>query len=308
MLAQNGNDIVVFDNLSTGHQEAVKWGKLVVGDVLSRYQLYSIFTESGPFDLVFHFCAKSLVGESVAKPQEYYRNNVEGTLNVLDTMLETDHDKLVFSSTAAVYGQPQSDIIDELQPLRPINPYGHSKKMVEDILGSYYKAYGIRSVSLRYFNACGADPDSEVGEKHNPETHLIPNVLRSVINTNQSSLKVFGDKFPTHDGTCIRDYIHVNDLSSAHLLAGEYLNEHSGAHVFNLGNGKGFSVKEIISAAEEVVEKKIPYTIEEPRDGDPAILVADAALAKSTLGWEPKYTDIKDIIETAWKWHKKETF
>lgn len=308
MLAQHNHDIVVFDNLSTGHKEAVKWGRLIVGDVLNKADLVTLFSQHGPFDLVMHFCAKSLVGESVQHPEIYYSNNVTGTLNLLHAMVETGHDKLVFSSTAAVFGIPSVDLIDESQPRLPINPYGQSKKMVEDILKDFYHAYGLKSVCLRYFNACGADPEGEIGERHEPETHLIPNILKSVLGESEHRLKVFGDDYHTDDGTCIRDYIHINDLAAAHLLAGEYLHNHDGVFAFNLGNGKGFSVLEVINAAIEVVGKTISYDIEERRDGDPAILVADATQANKQLHWQPQYTTINDIIVSAWRWHKNEKF
>jgi len=255
-----------------------------------------------------HFCAKSLVGESVQKPALYYRNNVVGTLNLLDAMVETGHDKLVFSSTAAVFGMPEKDEIDEQHPRFPINPYGQSKKMIEDVLGDYHEAYGIKSVALRYFNACGADPEGDIGERHEPETHLIPNILKSATAGKTTLLKVFGDNYPTPDGTCIRDYIHVNDLASAHILAGEYLQTHAGAFAFNLGNGDGFSVFEVIKAAGKVIGQNIAYTIEAPRAGDPPVLVADAKKAGVVLGWQPDYIDIESIIATAWQWHQNEKF
>lgn len=308
MLSQQGHDVVVFDNLSTGYAAAVQWGPLVEGDVLNTSDLDKLFQEHGPFNLVMHFCAKSLVGESVQQPAIYYRNNVVGTMNLLDAMVKTNHDKLVFSSTAAVFGTPEVDIIDENQPRLPINPYGQSKKIVEDILKDYHQAYGLKSLCLRYFNACGADPDGDIGERHEPETHLIPNVLKSVLNDTNANLKLFGNNYPTLDGTCVRDYVHINDLASAHLLAGQYLHKHDGAFAFNLGNGNGFSVLEVIKAAEEVVGKNIPFDIEEPRAGDPAILVADSSLANKELGWQPEYQNIKEIIATAWQWHQNEKF
>jgi len=308
LLASQGHQVIVFDNLSTGHKASVKWGQFIKGDILNKTDLDKLFDNYGPFDLIIHFCAKSLVGESVKQPNEYYRNNVVGTLNLLDKMVETGHDKLVFSSTAAVFGMPSVDLIDEQQTRFPINPYGQSKKMVEDILQDYFKAFGLKSVCLRYFNACGADPDAEIGERHEPETHLIPNILKSVLKSGQSQLKVFGDSYPTQDGTCIRDYIHINDLGAAHLLAGQYIETNEGAFAFNLGNGSGFSVLDVINAAQDVVGQTIPYSIEAPRAGDPPVLVADATLAKRTLGWIPEYTEIKDIIATAWQWHQNEKF
>jgi UDP-glucose 4-epimerase len=307
-LSLQGHEVVVFDNLSTGHAEAVKWGVLVKGDILNQADLDVLFELHGKFDLIMHFCAKSLVGESVQQPAVYYKNNVMGTLNLLDKMVKTGHDKLVFSSTAAVFGVPQVDLIDESQPRQPINPYGQTKKMVEDILQDYHQAYGLKSVCLRYFNACGADPDGEIGERHEPETHLIPNILKSVKSDSATKLKVFGDDYPTSDGTCVRDYIHINDLASAHIKAGDYLETHDGAYAFNLGNGNGFSVLQVINAASIVVGNEISFDIEAPREGDPAILVADASLAIKELGWQPQYNDIEDIIATAWQWHQDEKF
>lgn len=299
---------LVIDNLSTGHREAVKWSQFIEADILDSSSLTKILQEQGPFDLIMHFCAKSLVGESVENPALYYRNNVTGTLNLLDAMVATGHDKLVFSSTAAVFGLPQTERIDESHPRAPINPYGQSKKIIEDVLVDYHQAYGINSVALRYFNASGADPDGEIGERHEPETHLIPNILKSVVADTAMGLKVFGDKYPTKDGTCIRDYIHVNDLASAHILAGEFLQQNNGAYAFNLGNGNGFSVFEVIHAASDIVGRNVSYSIESPRAGDPPVLVADAHKARTILGWHPKYDDIHSIIDTAWKWHQNEKF
>jgi UDP-glucose 4-epimerase len=302
------HESVVVDNLSTGHREAVRWSQFIEADILDPDALITILQDEGPFDLIMHFCAKSLVGESVQKPALYYRNNVAGTLNLLDAMVATNHDKLVFSSTAAVFGMPEKELIDEQHSRLPINPYGQSKKMIEDVLGDYHHAYGIKSVALRYFNACGADPEGEIGERHEPETHLIPNILKSAIAGKTSQLKVFGDNYPTPDGTCIRDYIHVNDLSSAHILAGEYLQHNDGAFAFNLGNGNGFSVFQVIDAAKQIVQQDIAFSVEAPRAGDPSTLVADSTRARQVLGWQPVYTDIASIIATAWTWHQNEKF
>ncbi|MDO8825435.1 UDP-glucose 4-epimerase GalE [Methylophaga sp.] len=307
-LALMNHETVVLDNLSTGHREAVRWSRFIEADILDSTALINILQNEGPFDLIMHFCAKSLVGESVQNPALYYRNNVVGTLNLLDAMVATKHDKLVFSSTAAVFGMPEKDLIDEQHNRLPINPYGQSKKIIEEVLGDYHQAYGIKSVALRYFNACGADPDGEIGERHEPETHLIPNILKSAIAGKSSELKVFGDNYPTPDGTCIRDYIHVNDLASAHILAGEYLQGNNGAFAFNLGNGSGFSVFQVIEAARKVIKQDIVFSIEAPRVGDPPILVADSAKAKQVLGWQPTYRDIESIIATAWTWHQNERF
>lgn len=308
LLEQKGHQSVVFDDLSTGYREAVKWSRFFEGSLLDKRAVESVFAQFGPFDLVMHFCAKSLVGESVNDPVTYYQNNVSGTLNLLEVMVKTEHRRLVFSSTAAVYGTPCKDLIDETHQRKPINPYGQSKKIVEDILKDMHAAHGLRSVSLRYFNACGADEAAEIGERHEPETHLIPNVLKSLLAQGDTKLKVFGNQYDTDDGTCVRDYIHINDLAEAHLLAGDYLSSNDGAYAFNLGNGYGFSVLEVIQAVERVVGNQVSYTVESPRAGDPPSLVANAELAKKELGWQAKYQQLDAIIQTAWRWHQSEKF
>ncbi|MBI2380911.1 MAG: UDP-glucose 4-epimerase GalE [Gammaproteobacteria bacterium] len=302
-LRQAGHDTVVFDNLSTGHAEAVLSGELVQGDLLDRPVLKALFA-AHRFDLVMHFSAKSLVGESVTNPAIYFENNVIGTWNLLEAMREAGVKRFIFSSTAAIFGQPVSEFIAEDHPNAPINPYGKSKLMVEQMLADYAAAYGLDSVSLRYFNAAGADAEGELGEDHQPETHLIPNVLKSVLGTGPE-LKLFGDDYPTRDGTCVRDYIHVEDLAEAHLLAAQYLDKHPGCHAFNLGNGLGFSLYEVLAAAEKVVGKIIPFQKAPRRPGDPATLVADSARARAELGWQPKYPDIDTIIAHAWAWHSR---
>lgn len=301
MLSEQGHRVTVFDNLSTGNRWAVKWGTLYQGDLLDRDALSAVFSAAS-FAVVMHFSARSLVGESVADPALYYRNNIVGTLNLLEAMRQAAVKKIVFSSTAATFGNPVTDKIAETHPQQPINPYGRSKLMIEQILGDYASAYGVSSVSLRYFNAAGADPAAEIGEAHDPETHLIPNVLKSAAGGKQ--LKVFGSDYPTPDGTCVRDYIHINDICHAHLLAMNYLDSHTGAYGFNLGNGQGFSVLEILQAAEKVVGRKISYSVEGRRPGDPPVLVADSSLARQELDWQPQYTRIETIIETAWNWEK----
>ncbi len=306
LLAEQGYTVTIFDNLSTGHREAVKWGTLVQGDLLDIVALDALF-KSNQFDAVMHFSAKSLVGESVEKPALYYLNNVIGSYNLLEQMRLHDVDKFVFSSTAATFGNPQTATIDEGHPQVPINPYGRTKLAVEYILGDYAQAYGLRSVSLRYFNAAGADPSGMIGESHDPETHLIPNVLKAVLGAG-SNLRIFGDDYDTADGTCIRDYIHVNDLCEAHLLALKYMDKQDGAQAYNLGNGKGFSVLEVLNAAMSVVGKKIPYEIVERRPGDPATLVANSQLVTEQLNWKPVFTQIDEIISTAWNWHNNSTF
>lgn len=305
-LVKAGHQPVVFDNLSTGHLASIGDVDFVRGDLLDIQIVRRVFGEYC-FDAVMHFSAKSLVGESVVNPAIYYANNVTGTANLLEAMRECGVLKLVFSSTAAVYGNPVTDLIGEDHPRTPVNPYGQSKLMVETMLADYAAAYDMRSVSLRYFNAAGADEEGDIGEAHDPETHLIPNVLRAALGQG-SGLKVFGDDYPTADGTCVRDYIHVTDLCSAHLAALEYMTLNNGAHAFNLGNGNGFSVRQVLGAAMRVTGKEIPYSVEGRRAGDPAILVADAGKARMELGWNPEYTDMEKIIETAWRWHQNQSY
>lgn len=305
-LASRGFAVSVLDNLSTGHREAVRWGELIEADLLDEASLDRAFADR-LFDAVMHFCARSLVGESMTQPYVYYANNVAGSLNLLQAMQRHGVGRLVFSSTAAVFGQPVSEVIDEDHPKAPINPYGASKLMVERMLADAAQAYGLRSVALRYFNAAGACPSGEIGEAHDPETHLIPNVLRAALGTG-AALKVFGDDYPTPDGTCVRDYVHVDDLAQAHELALSYMDTHEGAHAFNLGNGSGFSVREVIATAEQISGATIPFEQAPRRAGDPAVLVAASAKARRELGWQPKYTELAPIIESAWRWHRDPRF
>jgi len=305
-LALRGFTVTVLDNLSTGHGAAVKWGELIEADILDRTSLEHAF-QGREYDAVMHFCARSLVGESATRPYDYYANNVVGTLNLLDAMRRHGVSKLVFSSTAAVFGQPLSDAIDEDHPRNPINPYGASKLMVERILADAAPAYGLRSVALRYFNAAGASADGSIGESHAPETHLIPNVLRAALGTGPA-LKVFGDDYPTPDGTCVRDYVHVDDLAQAHELALAFLDDHAGAHAFNLGNGQGFSVREVIAAAGAASGRRVDYAIEPRRAGDPSILVASSERARTVLGWAPAHTSLQSIIGSALRWHQAQAF
>lgn len=299
-LADEGYRVTVFDNLSTGHRAAVRWGELVEGDLLDLASVRRAFAGRN-VDAVMHFAALSLVGESVRDPYAYYNNNVGGTLNLLQAMREAGVDRLVLSSTAAVYGLPRFSPIDESQPLVPINPYGASKAMIERMLVDASAAYGLRSVSLRYFNAAGADPSGEIGESHAPETHLLPNVLKAALHG--SSVQIFGDDYATPDGTCVRDYVHVNDLAQAHRLALDHLLGNAGAHVFNLGNEKGFSVLDIIRTASRVSGRKILCEHAPRRAGDPPVLIASSEKARRVLDWRPEYTDIEAIVETAWRWH-----
>lgn len=301
-LALRGYRVTVLDNLSTGHREAVQWGELVAADLLDPASLERVFA-GRRFDAVMHFCARSLVGESVAQPYDYYSNNVSGTLNLLQAMQRHGVAKLVFSSTAAVFGNPVSARIDEEHPKAPINPYGASKLMVERMLQDAASAYGLRSVTLRYFNAAGASPEGDIGESHQPETHLIPNALRAALGTGPA-LKLFGDDYPTPDGTCVRDYVHVDDLAQAHERALAYMHAHEGAHAFNLGNGQGFSVREVIEAASRVAGRAVPFEVAPRRDGDPVTLVASSQRARAELGWSPAHASLDEIIGTAWRWHQ----
>jgi len=305
LLAAQGHSVTVFDNLSTGHAKAVQWGELMRGDLLVRDDIDRALRQR-PYSAVMHFSARSLVGESMTRPDLYYQNNVSGTANLLDSMVAHGVKSFIFSSTAAIYGMPQYTPIDEQHPKAPINPYGNTKLMVETMLADYDAAFGLRSVALRYFNAAGADPEGKIGENHDPETHLIPNVLKSVLNQSTHPLKVFGDDYETPDGTCVRDYIHVADLGDAHMKALDYLLQGGKTDAFNLGNGKGFSVLDVINAAKRVTGREIGYTVAARRPGDPAVLVASAAKARETLGWMPKYTDLGEIIATAWRWHQSQ--
>ncbi|MCU1022577.1 UDP-glucose 4-epimerase GalE [Stenotrophomonas maltophilia] len=302
-LAEQGHRVTVFDNLSTGHREAVAWGELVEGDLLDAASLQRLFA-GRRFDAVMHFAAQSLVGESVSDPYAYYANNVGGTINLLQAMRKHGTERIVFSSTAAIFGEPCSALIDEDHRKQPINPYGASKQMAERVLADAAAAYGLRSVSLRYFNAAGALPEHGIGEAHRCETHLIPNVLRSMLGQ-AGRLQVFGRDYDTPDGTCVRDYVHVQDLARAHALALDYMDTEPGAHAFNLGNGQGFSVLDVIQTAATVSGMQVPYDIADRRPGDPARLVASGERARRLLGWQPTWTELAPIIESAWRWHRE---
>lgn len=298
-LLDKGYEVLVADNLIYGHKEAVdKRAKFVYADLLNPYSLDELF-KNNKVDAVIHFAAFAYVGESVSNPEKYYYNNVIGTINLLHTMLKHNVKNIVFSSTCATYGEPKYTPIDEMHPQNPINPYGRTKLMIEQIFADYERAYGLRHIALRYFNAAGCSADGKIGESHNPETHIIPLVLQA-IKGERENIKIFGSDYDTPDGTCIRDYIHVEDLAQAHRLAVEKLEAYSGC--INLGTGVGTSVKEIIAAAEAVSGKKCPTEYAARRAGDPARLYADNTKAKAILGWQPKYLDIKDIIKTAWNW------
>ncbi len=300
---KKGIETVIFDNLSYGHRDFVKWGTFEKGDLGNIDDIRAVFKKY-PIEAVMHFAAFTYVGESVEDPQKYYQNNVKNTLNLLQVMLEENVKYFVFSSTCATYGNPVEIPITENHPQDPINPYGKGKLMVETVLKDYSDAYGLKYASLRYFNAAGADPEGEVGELHDPETHLIPLIL-DVAAGRREDIKIFGTDYDTPDGTCIRDYIHVTDLAEAHILALEYLQNGGESDFFNLGNGNGFSVKEVIETAEEITGKNIKAVEAERRAGDPPILVGSSTKAKETLNWNPKYDELSKIIETAWNWHKK---
>jgi len=303
MLSLAGHDVMTLDNLSNGYQDAVKYGDFVEGDIADSELLDKLFRDND-FDGVMHFASYIQVGESVEKPSMYYRNNVTNTQTLLDAMVEYGVLSFIFSSTAATFGEPEYTPIDEVHSQKPINPYGHSKLMVEQILADFDHAYGLKSVSLRYFNAAGADPDGELGERHVPETHLIPLVLQAA-SGRRENISIFGNDYDTPDGTCVRDYIHINDLCSAHLLALEYLVDGGETKAYNMGNGQGYSIKEVIDVAKSVTGNDFTVIMGERRDGDPARLVADSALLQSSLGWKPEYPDLETIIRHAWEWEKK---
>ncbi|MEM9739094.1 MAG: UDP-glucose 4-epimerase GalE [Pseudomonadota bacterium] len=301
---QAGWTVVVYDNLSRGWRDLVRYGDMIEGDILDRASLDSAIAAVKP-DAIAHFAAFSYVGESVTQPGIYYRNNTMGTVSILDAMVAAGIDKLIFSSTCATYGVPERMPLVETTPQNPINPYGWSKLFVEKILDDYDRAHGLKSVKLRYFNAAGADFETEIGERHEPETHLIPIALQGQLRDG-FDLTIFGDDFDTRDGTCVRDYIHVMDLADAHLRALDYLQAGNASDVFNLGTGTGTTVLEIVEAVERVSGAPVARTIGPRREGDPPALVASADKARDILGWEPRHSDIDTIINTAWNWHQKE--
>jgi UDP-glucose 4-epimerase len=302
-LDQLGCAVTTLDNLSSGHRDAVLCGEFVHGDLADRDVLAKLL-QPGRFDAVMHFASFIQVGESVQQPAKYYANNVTNTLHLLDAMRAAGVQRFIFSSTAATFGEPQYTPIDERHPQAPINPYGRSKLMIEQVLEDYDRAYGLKSVCLRYFNAAGADPDGELGERHDPETHLIPLVLQAA-SGRRADIAVFGRDYDTPDGTCIRDYIHINDLCEAHWLALQSLAQGAGSQRYNLGNGAGFSVQEVIDAARRVTGRPIAVRDAPRREGDPARLVADATLARKQLGWVPQFPDLETIVAHAWGWEQK---
>ena len=300
-LVRRGIDVVVVDNLSKGHRQALKGGRLYVGDVGSKPFLESVFRRE-QIDAVIHFAAFSLVGESMSVPEQYFRNNCMAGLTLIDTMLQFKVPYLIFSSTAATYGEPEYVPIDEEHPKNPTNAYGESKLIVERMLRWNDSAHGLKYVALRYFNVAGALSDGSIGEDHSPETHLIPLVLATALGKREK-LSLFGTDYPTRDGTCVRDYIHVEDLIDAHLLALDYLKSGNPSAAFNLGNGQGFTNREIIEAARRVTGREIPVSEEGRRAGDPATLIASSEKAMAVLGWQPKHASIEEIIGSAWSWH-----
>ncbi|MDA3868686.1 MAG: UDP-glucose 4-epimerase GalE [Gammaproteobacteria bacterium] len=299
-LALTGHEVVTLDNLSRGYEDAVKYGEFVHGNLGDKNLLNTLFSKHR-FDAVMHFAAFIEVGESVTEPGMYYHNNVCNTQVLLDAMVSHDIEHFVFSSTAAIFGEPQYTPIDEAHPKNPINPYGRSKLMVEQMLEDYDRAYGLKSTCLRYFNAAGADPEGELGERHNPESHLIPLILQAA-SGRREAISIFGRDYPTDDGTCVRDYVHINDLCDAHSLALEKMQKSGDSARYNLGNGKGFSVQQVIDAVKRIADNEFKVIHAERRAGDPAVLVADSALAKQALGWTPRFEQLETIIETAWQW------
>lgn len=302
-LAAAGYTPVAYDNLEYGHEWAVKWGPLEIGDIQDRRRMDQVIEKYRP-QAVMHFAAYAYVGESVENPGRYYRNNVAGTLTLLESLRDHGIKSIIFSSTCATYGTPEQIPLTEDHPQIPVNPYGSSKLMIEKMLQDFDAAHGVRFVSLRYFNAAGADPDGEIGEDHHPETHLIPLIMDAALGRSEN-IKIFGTDYDTPDGTCIRDYIHVTDLAKAHVLALEYLKKNGKSDFFNLGNGSGFSVKEVIETAGRIIEKEIPAVNWDRRPGDTAILIGSSDKARQVLGWHSEYHRLETIIKTAWEWAKK---
>lgn len=302
--AKAGWRVVVFDNLLRGWKDFAKWGPLIEGDILDGPALDLVMAEHRP-DLVAHFAALTYVGESVADPALYYRNNTQGSLSLIEAMRRAGVGRMIFSSTAAVYGEPQQIPIPEDHPKQPINPYGWSKLMVEQVMTDSARAYGLKFAALRYFNAAGADPDGEIGERHEPETHLIPLAIRGAL-SDDYAFTIFGDDFETRDGTCVRDYVHVADLASAHVAAADHLMAGGDGGFYNLGTGDGLTVKEIADAVEGANGKPLRRKIGPRRAGDPAVLIASNTLAREVLGWTPLHSSVGEIVGTAMRWHRKD--
>lgn len=300
-LALNGIEPVTYDNLSEGHRWAVRYGPLERGDLADQTRIEAVMRRYRPVAVV-HLASLIAAGASVVQPADYYQNNVAGTLALLQAMREAGVGRLVFSSSAAVYGEPRTTPIDEDHPKLPINPYGGSKLMCERMIEDFAAAYGVRAASLRYFNAAGAEPGGEIGEAHRNETHLIPLVLEAAAGLRRH-VAIFGTDYATRDGTCLRDYVHVCDIADAHLLALRFLEQQAGAHSFNLGSGSGSTVREVVAAAERITGRKVATEERPRRPGDPTALLADPARARDILGWKPRYPALDDQISTAWNWH-----
>jgi len=305
-LIENDYDVITVDNLKKGHKKAVLGGKLIVGDITDLEFLKEVFSYN-EIEAVVHLAADSLVGESMENPGKYYHNNFDNGIKLLDVMLEHGVKNIVFSSTAAVYGEPQQVPIKEDHPIKPTNPYGESKYFFEKAMERYNKLFDLNYMSLRYFNAAGADPSGEIGEDHDPETHLIPLVLDTALGK-RDKLYIFGNDYDTRDGTCVRDYIHVNDLAKAHILALQALMQGKDSGIYNLGNGEGYTVREVIETARKVTNKEIPAENSSRREGDPAVLIASSKKIKNELNWQADYPELEKIIETAWNWHQKGGF
>jgi UDP-glucose-4-epimerase GalE len=304
-LFHHGFEPICYDNLVYGHRDFVKWGPFEEGDISDSQRLQSVFDKYQP-EVVMHFAAYAYIGESMLDPLKYYENNVYGSMTLLNAMRESNIEKIIFSSTCATYGIPKTIPIPDSHVQQPVNPYGRSKLVIEHMLRDYAYAYGLHGCSLRYFNAAGSDPDGELGEWHEPETHLIPNIMLTATGKRES-ITVFGDDYGTRDGTCVRDYIHVTDLAEAHVLALNTLEEEPGLKTYNLGNDRGYSVKDIIDVSAKICGQKIPVEIGKRRLGDPPILIADSSSAKSELGWKPEYNNLEQIIETAWNWFSRQS-
>lgn len=305
-LNREGYEAVVFDNLVYGHREAVKWGHFEQGDLKNVEDIERVF-QKYDIEAVFHFAAYAYVGESVVEPQKYYYNNVVNTLNLLQVMRKHNCNKIIFSSTCATYGEPENVPITEDMPQNPINPYGATKLMMERIFRDYHIAYGLEFIVLRYFNAAGADPEGEIGESHNPETHIIPLILDAASGM-RDEIKVFGTDYDTPDGSCVRDYIHVYDLATAHILALHHLKAGNESDFFNLGNAVGTSVLEVIESVKRVTGRTFKVTLADRRLGDPAKLVGSSKKARRLLGWQPVFEDIDLIVEHAWKWYERKEY
>ena len=304
LLREQGHEAVVLDNFSSGFRDAVAGTEVIEADLAERSQIERAFA-ARPFDGVMHFASCIQVGESVTSPAKYYRNNVVGSLNLLEAMLRHGVARIIFSSSAAIYGEPRRARIDELHPKAPVSPYGRTKWMIEQVLGDFDRAYRLRHSCLRYFNAAGADPDGQLGERHEPETHLIPLALRAASGA-LPALPVYGSDYATPDGTCVRDYVHVEDLCRAHLLALERLAGGAPSRAYNLGNGSGFSVAQVLEAVRRVSGLKVPVIEAARRAGDPARLVADCRRARSELGWRPRYAELDAIVAHAWAWERRQ--